>query len=268
MKIEDISPSNWILEVEKQIKELEDYLRNIQNKTSNKKTNIRIITNKGTEQYYLVNKREKSVQYIQKKNMELIKKITQENYYEKIIPKVKKEITFLKKIKEDFQSIDILNYYKNMPEKRKKLITPPTLSDHEYTKKWQQVKYFGKKIEDNEDKYETSWGLKVRSKSEIIIAETLKLNEIPFRYEYPIKMDGVKVYPDFYCLNVRTRQEYIWEHLGRLDDAEYIEKNLKKFAAYTKHKIAIGDNLIITYETKNFPLTKKMIDLQIEKFLK
>lgn len=68
-----------------------------------------------------------------------------------------------------------------MPENRKKLITPPTLSDHEYTKKWQQVKYFGKKIDDNEDKYETSWGLK----------------------------------------------EYIWEHLGRLDDAEYIEKNLK-----------------------------------------
>lgn len=178
MKIEDISPSNWIFEVEKQIKELEEYLRNIQNKTSNQEINIRIIKNKGTEQYYLVNKREKSVQYIQKKNIELIKKITQENYYEKIIPRVKKEITFLKKIKEDFQSIDILNYYKNMPEKRKKLITPPTLSDHEYTKKWQQVKYFGKKIDDNEDKYETSWGLKVRSKSEIIIAETLRKQKL------------------------------------------------------------------------------------------
>ena len=268
MKIEDISPSNWIFEVEKQIKELEDYLRNIQNKSSNQEINIRIIKNKGTEQYYLVNKREKSVQYIQKKNMELIKKITQENYYEKNIPRVKKEITFLKKIKEDFQSIDILNYYKNMPEKRKKLITPPTLSDHEYTKKWQQVKYFGKKIDDNEDKYETSWGLKVRSKSEILIANSLKRFGVPYKYEHPLKLGNkIVFYPDFMCYNVRLRRTIIWEHFGMLSDSQYVENMIKKLNLYAKNGFYLGINLIVTFESNNVPLDMEIVESLIHQYL-
>ena len=267
-KIEEIRPSILGQVVEEQIEQLENYLRKIEHQVEDNGVNVRIIENKGTEQYYIISHKDKKAHYIPKKDITKVEKVAQENYYKKIIPKVKQEIAFLKKTLEDFQKVDIFNYYKNINEKRKKFITPPTLPDEEYVKKWLEIKYFGKKFTANNERYITSWGLKVRSKSEIIIAEILRTNKIPFRYEYPITMDGYTVYPDFYCLNVRTRKEYIWEHLGKLDDAEYIENNMKKFEAYNKHNIIIGEKLIITYETRNYPLTKKMIDTQIETFLK
>ena len=68
------------------------------------------------------------------------------------------------------------------------------------------------------------------SKSEIILADLLNRNGIPYRYEYPVHLKGWgKVYPDFTLLDVRKRREIYWEHFGMMDDSEYAEKAIQNY---------------------------------------
>ena len=71
-------------------------------------------------------------------------------------------------------------------------------------------------------------GERVRSKSEILIANSLNEMNIQYRYEYPIRISNTTFYPDFYILNLRRRKEYIWEHFGRMDDIEYARNAIRK----------------------------------------
>ena len=110
-------------------------------------------------------------------------------------------------------------------------------------------------------------GERVRSKSEIIIANLLNKQGIPYRYEYPVYLSGWgKVYPDFTLLNVRERKEIYWEHLGRMSDADYAEMAIQKIALYEQNNIFIGDKLILTFETQNHPLNQKHIFTILNRF--
>lgn len=108
---------------------------------------------------------------------------------------------------------------------------PLTLADEKFAEKWCSIPYTGKEFQADEACFVTSFGLRVRSKSELIIAETLTREHIPFKYEYPVALTKYTVYPDFVCLNVRTRKTYVWEHFCRMDDAEYLEGRRDKLAA-------------------------------------
>ena len=112
-----------------------------------------------------------------------------------------------------------------------------------YVKMWEAVTYKGLEF-DAEDKTEfyTKRGERVRSKSEILIANTLNDNNIPYRYECPVEVDiGKKLYPDFMVLNRKQRKEFYWEHLGI--------------------------NLFVTYETSAMPLGTGEIERLISLFL-
>lgn len=96
----------------------------------------------------------------------------------------------------------------------------------------------------------TSFGLRVRSKSEQFIAEMLHAAGIPFRYEPEIKLtapDGMiqSYYPDFLLKHPMGGTLY-WEHIGMLGDEEYLKRNKPKYLAYFHNHITPGINLIIT----------------------
>lgn len=79
---------------------------------------------------------------------------------------------------------------------------------------------------------------RVRSKSEVIIANTLARFNIPYRYEYPLELkNGHTVHPDFLCLNARTRAEFYWEHFGLMDEPDYLERTLAKIKDYAESGI-------------------------------
>lgn len=91
---------------------------------------------------------------------------------------------------------------------------------------------------------------------------------IPYRYEYPLYLNGIgSIYPDFTVLNVRLRKELFWEHLGMMDDTIYVEKAIQKITYYEENGIFPGDNLILTYETKQNPLNQKTVKLMIQHYL-
>lgn len=107
--------------------------------------------------------------------------------------------------------------------------------------------------------HETSSGIFVRSKSESMIANFLSQFQIPFRYEALLTANGNIYAPDFTLFRPRDHREMYWEHLGKMDDPDYVMENAKKLMDYRQEKIALHQNLILTFEDRQRPLTAKEI---------
>ncbi len=116
--------------------------------------------------------------------------------------------------------------------------------------------------------HKTVAGHKVRSKSEAMITAYLYRNQIPYRYECKLILDGITIYPDFTIRHPKTGQIYYWEHFGKMDDEGYIRKTQRKFQTYTSNGIIPTIQLITTYETKDNPLDMGTIEEIIEKYFR
>lgn len=103
----------------------------------------------------------------------------------------------------------------------------------------------------------TSFGLYVRSKSELQIAELLYSLDIEFYYEKALHLwEGTDefvsrtFYPDFTIVLPDGREVY-WEHKGLLSDAAYAERDINKEIIYNLNGIYQPHNLIVTAEGPN-----------------
>lgn len=118
---------------------------------------------------------------------------------------------------------------------------------------------------------ETSFGLFVRSKGELAIAELLYSLGIEFYYEKRLELrvleDGFWVkrsyYPDFTIILSDGRTVY-WEHRGLMDDEDYVERNIRKDMDYNLNGIFQSHNYIVTEEGPNnhidFAGIKKIVE--------
>ncbi len=103
----------------------------------------------------------------------------------------------------------------------------------------------------------TSFGLYVRSKSELQIAELLYSLGIRFYYEKALHLwEGTDefvtktFYPDFTII-LPDGSEIYWEHKGKLSDASYAERDINKEIIYNLNGIYQPHNLIVTAEGPN-----------------
>ena len=96
--------------------------------------------------------------------------------------------------------------------------------------------------------YLTNSGIRVRSKSERIIADTLYQYGVTFSYEAAIALGSVAWSPDFTVYKPFDGKVFIWEHFGLMDDDEYRLNTNKKLAFYAKYDFLPFKNLICTYE--------------------
>lgn len=231
---------------------------------------LRICTGRKKVQYYhRTNPKDYNGVYIIEKDFELAKKLAQKSYDQKILASVQKELSAIDEYLRNFQVGQAEKVYERMHKERRKLIQPIRETDEEYISAWQNVQYLGKEFDDDLPEIYTEKGQRVRSKSELIIADLLDREEIPYRYEYPVKIKGWgRFYPDFTLLHVKKRKEIYWEHLGMMDDAAYVESALQKIVLYEQNGIFPNDNLILTYETKKNPINPKLVRLLIRQYLK
>lgn len=229
------------------------------------KGSLRIIHNKGSVQYYHICN---GATYISKKNMDLVKSLAQAEYNKKMLSRLKKQILWTVKFLAKCKKNDLNAPFCSAAKARQNLIEPLILNSQDYELIWRQQEYEGKGFETENGEYYTSTGLRVRSKSEIIIAETLNRLKVPFRYEFPLKMkEGFIFHPDFYCLNTHTRQEFVWEHFGLMEDHDYLERAIGKINIYAKNGWISGKNFINTMETREFPLSSKVIERIVKECL-
>ena len=103
-------------------------------------------------------------------------------------------------------------------------------------------------------------GGRMRSKGEIIIASRLEHFGIPYRYESVISESAISRVPDFVIKRPRDGKIFYWEHLGLVNDREYMASNSRKFDEYERAGIVPWDNLIVTYDQADGGIDVKKID--------
>ena len=205
--------------------------------------------------------------YLNKSKRDIAIALAQRDYNKKLLAVLKENLVCLNNFTKTYKPQKLQECYTKLPMARKKLITPLFISDTEYANQWQNKEYEHKK-DAPDGRLLTMKNEPVRSKSEIIIANLLNAHNIPYHYEYPvhIKSSGT-FHVDFLCLNPRTRQEFYWEHCGKMDDPDYTSSMTQRISSYAKAGIIIGKNLILTMETAQTPLNTKEAELMITTFL-
>lgn len=281
--MEELSPNQLAPLLEKRLVELQNLL--FTKKKSYEKApkgRIRISQNGGHPEYYLVTERGSlRGKYLPHSQKTLARQLAQKDYDARLIKLLQKEISALQNyMKQTSKGRAISELYDSLCPARRSLITPAILTNEQYAARWQDVSWTGRPFASDAPYICTARGERVRSKSEVIIADTLFRYNIPYRYEFPITLKrinsadirrdfgrSVTLYPDFLCLNTRTRTEFYWEHFGLMDDPAYSNNAAGKLRLYTENGILSGRNLIITMETQTEPPSIKALEKLIEEFL-
>ncbi len=192
---------------------------------------LRIAQRKNQIQYYWREKPgDNHGTYIRKTNSELIQKLAQKEYYQKLLPTIRRNLQILDNFLNNYQYNYLVPIYEKLVIPKQNLVIPLEIPEEKFIEQWQQVKYQPKAVDINEeDAIITEKGEIVRSKSEKILADRFTRLGIPYHYEKPLKLKGFGIiYPDFTLLNVRNRKTIYWEHFGLMDDPDYCEKAIKK----------------------------------------
>lgn len=281
--MEELSPNQLAPLIEKRLVELQNML--FTKKKSYEKApqgRIRISQKGGHPEYYLVTERGSlRGKYLPHSQKTLARQLAQKDYDARLIKLLQKEISALQNyMKQTSNGRAISELYDSLCPARRSLISPVTLTDDQYAARWQEVSWTGRPFAPDAPYICTAHGERVRSKSEVIIADTLFRYNIPYRYEFPITLkrinpddirrdfgSSVTLYPDFLCLNTRTRTEFYWEHFGLMDSTEYSNNAAGKLRLYIENGILAGRNLIITMETQTEPPSIKALEKLIEEFL-
>ena len=105
-----------------------------------------------------------------------------------------------------------------------------------------------------------------RSKSEAQIATEMYKKSVPYRYEEDYEINGIVYHPDFTIRHPKTGETYYWEHFGRIDDEGYNLRNARKLTDYESVGIIPDVNLIITWESRRYPLSISKIEETVAKW--
>ena len=138
---------------------------------------------------------------------------------------------------------------------------PAVYSDKEI-EQWAAAKYEQSDFMPEAKIHTTSWGLKVRSKSELLIAEKYHERGIPFRYEQVIRYGENIIVPDFTILRADLKLFY-HEHCGMPGNEKYMKHHKSKLDIYESLGIVPWDNLIVTYDSKDGNLDLRIIESEI-----
>lgn len=230
--------------------------------------NITTTAQNGTQYYYKRNPTDSKKTYLKKKNMPLIQQLCQKDYDQQVLLSAKRELHELERFNKTFSQKTYEEIYDSLHISRQKLIHPVILPDKDFINEWENVKYNPKSFRDDMPEYLTDKGERVRSKTEILIANALNKHCIPYRYECPLRLNGYgKIHPDFTVLNIRLRQVFYWEHMGKMDDPEYLENALQRISMYEQNNIYPGETLILTHETLRHPINTKDIERVLTRYL-
>ncbi len=216
-------------------------------------------------QYYLYETdKNKNGTYLPVKEKSLIKALAQKVYDQKILRSAQRELSLLLRLQKGDSEFSIEEIYSHLSIHRQKLVTPIDLPDEEYIRLWKSQPFTPKGFDESSPEHYTSRGERVRSKSEILIADTLTELNIPYLYEKPLRLGSAIIHPDFTILQMPARRTLFLEHFGMMDDPDYAGAAVSRIHLYIRNNIFPGDRLIPTFETKSSPLNTKLLKLQFK----
>lgn len=253
---------NRIFQIQQIIKSLE-----LQEKDA-PEGSLRIAFRKANPHFFHTNKTCNKGTYIPESNFQLARKLAQKDYNLRVKNELNRQLKSLMYFEKHYRPAKLQLIFQKLHFIRKDLLYSAFLPQNDFCQQWQETPFIGKEVGLEVPDFFTRNNEHVRSKSEILIADTLKLNKIPYRYEAPVHLSGIGIiHPDFTCLNPRTHQEFLWEHFGLMDNPDYSASAITKILHYQHDEYFPGKKIIFTYESKNVPLTNKTIQKIIDNYL-
>lgn len=259
--------------VEKRLEYLKELKANLEKEiVTMPKGKLLALRGKGrkTFRYYVrENKKDKMGKYLDQSQVNLRNQLAKKKYTETLIQEISKECSKLQKLLNLKLEDSVITSYEKMNLGIQQIIAPYNVGDAYFAKSWLDEGFQGLGFDERDTtEFFSEKGERMRSKSEVLIANALYKRGIPYKYECPVLLpSGIMKYPDFIVLNVRERKVFYWEHLGKMGDMEYVASNVKKLFEYKKMGIWIGKNLILTFETAEIPLGTKEIEQIIDELL-
>lgn len=221
-----------------------------------------------TQYYHCMPDGKKNGKYIPKSEENLIRRLAQKAYDEKILKLTKKRLSQIKRITRDYEEEEIEDVFSKEHTGRQKWIRPVELTWKQQLEEWMSKDYRRKEFQEDAPIIMTNRGERVRSKSEKILADYFFQKGIIYKYECPLYLKGIGVvHPDFTFLSRKTRQEIYWEHDGRMDDPIYAQNAIRKIQAYEKNGIYPGERLILTFETTKNVLDMELVEKLVSRYL-
>ena len=230
---------------------------------------LRTSTCRGKVSYYHVTEfKDTKGRYINKDNDGLIDELAQKKYDKDAVKACEDEEADLDRLIIRQKSA-VEELYDKMPEAFKRHITPIREPDDEYIRKWLARSFEPMGFSENDPVIKSLKGLRIRSKSERLWADSFDKFNVPFIFEPTLYLEGYGwVRPDFCALNVQRRKEIYVENLGMMDDPGYAEDNVRKIRAYENNGFYLGDRLVITMETLKNPVNPRTVEDLIGKYFK
>ena len=229
---------------------------------------LRVSNKNGKPLYYHVSKDNNYGvlgKYLPKSKPQAIKRLAQKEYYQKLSQAISKTIRQIEiagsagiPAADTDYSVYIYklqNVYARMHPAKQAMITPFIETDSQFTEKWLHQEYIPKEFYPDSPLIYANSGIRVRSKSEKIIADKLDELSLPYLYERPFKMHSKRiVHPDFTLLDITHRRNIYYEHFGKMDDPEYSTKAVRKINEYLKSGLILGETLLVSFETLSVPI--------------
>lgn len=118
---------------------------------------------------------------------------------------------------------------------------------HPSVEKWLTQEFQKNKYKEENLIYYSNNGIRLRSKSEQIIANILEELGLPYRYDILLSLQDVKIYPDFSIINPYNGKIFLLEHFGAFNQPDYIENMNRKMTLYREK--GYTDRIIYTFES-------------------
>lgn len=233
--------------------------------------NLRVSTSGNSVQYYYISGEKKNDthgKYIRKTEWVLAQAIAQRDYDRLLLREAESLLDHADSNPRIMEcAYNRLGYIFNEQNLyRQDLIRPRVLSDVAYTEKWLHEEYKQKAFAEDAAEIYTQKNERVRSKSEKIIADCMNQYDVPYRYEKPLKLGNLTLYPDFTILNKKTRSEMYWEHMGMMDNPEYAQSAVRKIQSYERAGMYSGEQVLFSYETAQNPLDTRLIEQMVKHY--
>ena len=196
--------------------------------------------------------------FISKKNTQLLEALAKKKYLQKMLMDAKSEKNaigkYLTNHKEISQASEFIMNHPNLDE----ILSPLFVPYDEKLQAWANEEYPSTAEHPEALIHPGPFGKMYRSKSEVSIASELFTKRIPHRYECDQIINGITYHPDFTIRHPKTGQFIYWEHFGGMDQERYIYRSITKLKDYESIGIFPDRNLIVTYESRQFPFESWM----------
>lgn len=192
--------------------------------------------------------------------------LVRKEYVRKALPLVEKNIENCRRFLKNYNCVDENSVMQSFVQKHPEL-KALIYNDGVDLAEWEQEYSQNKGFYAEDLKSVSADGIEMRSLGEIIIGARLKHYGIPYRYEAEIGHPDISFIPDFTIVRPRDGKYIYWEHLGMVNDREYMKRNKRKFDVYEEYGIVPWDNLIISYSQSNGGINEKLIDSLIQGWL-